>query len=85
MGSSLAGKVGEGLNSFHHERTKMLRSILRGLGAGRFVCGRLGLRKMNMRSGTSNVKGIKRSELLRIVASGLSKCRLDLMAAWYEG
>jgi hypothetical protein len=36
-------------------------------------------------SGTSNVKGIQRSGLLRKVVSGLAKCRLDLMAAQDEG
>jgi len=40
---------------------------------------------MNMRSGTSNVKGTQRSGLMRKVASGLAKCRLDLMAAQDEG
>lgn len=37
-----------------------------------------------MRSGTSNVKGTQKSGLLRKVASGLAKCRLDLMAAQDE-
>jgi hypothetical protein len=40
--SSPAGKMGEGLKIPHHDRTKMLRSILRGVGAGRFVWGDLG-------------------------------------------
>ena len=38
-----------------------------------------------MRSGTSNVKGVQSSGLLRKVASGLAKCRLDLMVAQDEG
>ena len=38
-----------------------------------------------MRSGASNVKGTQRSGLMRKVASGLAKCRLDLMAAQDKG
>jgi hypothetical protein len=40
---------------------------------------------MNLRSGAWNVKSIQKSGLLRKVASGLAKCRLDLMAAQDEG
>jgi len=38
-----------------------------------------------MRSGTSNVKGVQSSGLLRKAASGLAKCRLDLMVAQDKG
>jgi hypothetical protein len=40
--SSPAGKTSEGLKIPHHDRTKMLRSILRGVGAGRLFLGDLG-------------------------------------------